>query len=178
MKLLVNHVLCILPHIVRIHNIINVCLFPDHPASFFFLPTFKFSQDHLETFFSTIRGLGGYNNNPSPYMFQCLLRKVLFAPLTSLVKGNCSNEVSSTIHFFAYMDRPKSSWIFQPCFQVLVFASVSHECASVSCVLPWCLSMLSTLHRLNETIGVIQQGFNIAIQKKKAEEEILSLFYS
>jgi hypothetical protein len=66
---------------------VNPFCISEHPGGFFFLPTFKFSQDHLETFFSTIRGQGGYNNNPSPYMFQCLLRKVLFAPLTSLGKG-------------------------------------------------------------------------------------------
>lgn len=33
--------------------------------NFDFLLTYKFSQDHLETFFSCIRRLGGFNNNPT-----------------------------------------------------------------------------------------------------------------
>lgn len=39
--------------------------------------TFKFSQDHLETWFSNVRRALGSNDNPSPYEFQNIFRKLL-----------------------------------------------------------------------------------------------------
>jgi len=31
---------------------------------------YKISQDHLELFFGSVRGMGGYNNNPTSRQFQ------------------------------------------------------------------------------------------------------------
>lgn len=39
--------------------------------------TYKLSQDHLETFFSVIRRMGGYNNNPSCKEFKSAYKKVV-----------------------------------------------------------------------------------------------------
>lgn len=42
-----------------------------------FLLTYKLSQDHLEMFFSAIRSLGGYNNNPTAKQFQAAYKRLL-----------------------------------------------------------------------------------------------------
>lgn len=42
-----------------------------------FLLTYKLSQDHLETFFSLIRQMNGWNNNPSAKQFKASYKKVL-----------------------------------------------------------------------------------------------------
>lgn len=39
--------------------------------------TFQFSQDHLETWFSCVRQATGSNDNPSPYEFENIFRKLL-----------------------------------------------------------------------------------------------------
>jgi hypothetical protein len=39
-----------------------------------FLITYKLSKDHLETFFSAIRGKGGYNNNSTCRQFKQHIR--------------------------------------------------------------------------------------------------------
>jgi len=57
---------------------------------FKFLCTFKFSQDHLELFFSKIRRMGGCNNNPSARKFIAAYRKlVVHSDLQDVVRGNC-----------------------------------------------------------------------------------------
>jgi len=38
--------------------------------------SYKLSQDHLETFFSSIRSRGGYNNNPSCKEFKISYKKL------------------------------------------------------------------------------------------------------
>jgi DNA transposase THAP9 len=35
-----------------------------------YILSYKISQDHLETFFSTVKSKGGYNNNPSAKEFK------------------------------------------------------------------------------------------------------------
>lgn len=58
--------------------------------SFNFVLTFKFSQDHLETFFSCIRRLGGCNNNPTVRQFRGVYRKLLaHVSISGAVTGNC-----------------------------------------------------------------------------------------
>ncbi|KAF8789068.1 DNA transposase THAP9 like protein [Argiope bruennichi] len=42
-----------------------------------FLMTYKFSQDHLEMFFSAIRSKGGYNNNHTCKQFQAAYLRLL-----------------------------------------------------------------------------------------------------
>lgn len=51
---------------------------------------FQFSQDHLETFFSLIRGSLGANNNPNTEQFKYAFRKLLICtPHLSADKTNC-----------------------------------------------------------------------------------------
>lgn len=38
---------------------------------------YKISQDHLELFFGTIRGMGGFNNNPTSRQFQSAYKKLV-----------------------------------------------------------------------------------------------------
>lgn len=42
-----------------------------------YLLTFKLSQDHLETFFSCIRRMGGFNNNPTCRQFRSSYKKLV-----------------------------------------------------------------------------------------------------
>lgn len=55
-----------------------------------FLLTYKFSQDHVELFFGTIRSQGGHNNNPNTRQFKASLKKLLtHLKLSSKFTGNC-----------------------------------------------------------------------------------------
>lgn len=42
-----------------------------------FLPTYKLSQDHLETFFSAVRSRGGFNNNPTARQFTAAYKRLI-----------------------------------------------------------------------------------------------------
>lgn len=42
-----------------------------------YLPLYKFTQDHLEMFFSSIRSHGGWNNNPNTRQFTSDYKKLL-----------------------------------------------------------------------------------------------------
>lgn len=42
-----------------------------------YLLSFKFSQDHLKTFFSVTRSKGGFNNNPNCLHFKAAIRRIL-----------------------------------------------------------------------------------------------------
>lgn len=55
-----------------------------------FLLTYKLSQDHVETFFSLIRRMNGWNNNPSAKQFNASYRKVLHLANVSVpLNANC-----------------------------------------------------------------------------------------
>lgn len=71
-----------------------------------FLPTYKFSQDHLECFFGRIRSLNGYNdNNPTVEQFCSAFRKtVINKELTSSEFGNCKDSLNI---LFISSRRPK-----------------------------------------------------------------------
>lgn len=58
--------------------------------SFWFLPTYKLSQDHLEIFFGAIRAQSGFNNNPSAKLFTAAYKKLLVhAEFKQSRNGNC-----------------------------------------------------------------------------------------
>ncbi len=50
---------------------------------------YRFSQDHLEMFFSVIRSRLGCNNNPSSFELMHMLKSVLSVKLCPTLKGNC-----------------------------------------------------------------------------------------
>lgn len=55
-----------------------------------FLLTYKLSQDHLETFFSVIRRMNGWNNNPTAKLFKYSYRKLLYvANISVSLSANC-----------------------------------------------------------------------------------------
>lgn len=55
-----------------------------------YLPSYKFSQDHLEIFFSNIRSHGGWNPNPSTIQFKAAFKKsITHIELSAPNTGNC-----------------------------------------------------------------------------------------
>lgn len=53
---------------------------------------YRFSQDHLETFFAAIRAKGGNNNNPTTVQFKAAYKKMIFNnDVTSSAYANCRN---------------------------------------------------------------------------------------
>ena len=64
-----------------------------------YLLGFKFSQDHIETFFSAIRLRGGWNNNPNCIQFTAAYKKLLIQnEIKASKNGNClEDEDSPTI---------------------------------------------------------------------------------
>lgn len=62
------------------------------------LPTFKFSQDHLESFFGRIRSLPGCNDNPTVEQFGGAFRKLVVCnEIRCAEEGNCEDELKLTI---------------------------------------------------------------------------------
>jgi len=59
-------------------------------GSLSYLLTFKFSQDHLETFFASVRARLGANNNPSVKDFQAIFKRFLVHQEIKVVSGNSS----------------------------------------------------------------------------------------
>jgi hypothetical protein len=61
-----------------------------------YLLTFKLSQDFIETFFSFIRGRGGFNNNPNAQQFESAYNKLLITNdgSTSYNSNCCIEDVS------------------------------------------------------------------------------------
>ena len=43
-----------------------------------YLITYKFSQDYLELFFSAVRGMNGWNNNPTSSQFKAVAASSTF----------------------------------------------------------------------------------------------------
>lgn len=62
------------------------------------LPTFAFSQDHLESFFGRIRSLNGFNDNPTIEQFNGALRKIIVNDeIKSSTKANCHDSLHLSI---------------------------------------------------------------------------------
>lgn len=65
----------------------DLVLSPNAPMSY--LLTYKFSQDHLELFFSAVRGKGGFNNNPTAIQFKAAYKRLLMRHKIKFGTGNC-----------------------------------------------------------------------------------------
>ncbi|KAL1495107.1 hypothetical protein ABEB36_010576 [Hypothenemus hampei] len=65
-----------------------------------YILSYKFSQDHLETFFGAIRRRGGWNNNPSAVQFKTAYKRLLVKhQITSSSSGNCGIlDATSILH--------------------------------------------------------------------------------
>lgn len=63
-----------------------------------YMLTYKCSQDHLETFFSAVRGRNGFNNNPSCFQFEHAYKRLLVNnQITASCFGNCGILDATTI---------------------------------------------------------------------------------
>lgn len=61
-----------------------------------YLPTFRISQDFIETLFSKIRRMGGHNNNPTTQGFKAALRRLLAKQsISASSSANCIESDSS-----------------------------------------------------------------------------------
>lgn len=55
-----------------------------------YLLTYKMSQDHIESFFSAVRRINGFNNNPSAFQFKTTYKRLLVHhEITGSKYGNC-----------------------------------------------------------------------------------------
>lgn len=79
---------------------------------FEYILTFRFSQDHIETLFSKIRRMGGFNNNPTASHFRFALRKLLAAQSIKSSKYANVLDCESTTSVFGFQwSKRKSSTV-------------------------------------------------------------------
>lgn len=82
-------------------NAINFkCIYEEYVKSNLLkcLPTFKFSQDHLESFFGRIRSLPGCNDNPTVEQFCAAFKKLVVCDeVRCSEKSNCEDKLELTI---------------------------------------------------------------------------------
>ena len=63
-----------------------------------FILTYKLSQDHLEVFFSSIRAMGGFNNNPNTVQFEAAYKKLLLHnDIKESIYSNCAIQTRTNI---------------------------------------------------------------------------------
>ncbi|KAL3217407.1 hypothetical protein MRX96_032409 [Rhipicephalus microplus] len=64
-----------------------------------YLLTHKLSRDHAENFFGSVRGRGGYNNNPTAAQFMAAYKRLLVqTEVTSSSSGNCTKDMVSILN--------------------------------------------------------------------------------
>lgn len=73
-----------------INNLLKLYSYIHEQYSIEYLLSYKLSQDHLETFFSSVRQRGGFNNNPTSKQFQIAYKKLLIHnEISGSQYGNC-----------------------------------------------------------------------------------------
>lgn len=65
-----------------------------------YIITFRFSQDHIETLFSKIRRMGGFNNNPPAPHFKAALKRLLCKQSIQTSKSANSLDCEATCGVF------------------------------------------------------------------------------
>lgn len=81
---------------------------------FKYVLTYKYSQDHVELFFSCIRAQGGWNNNPNTLQLKYSLRKMLLRnAITASKNANCTEftdltTITSTVIPFFHKRKHKT----------------------------------------------------------------------
>ena len=78
---------------IQLHE--KLVLAEDGPLSY--LLAYKFSQDHLELFFSAVRARGGFNNNPTARQFKAAYKRLLMRHHVKHNVGNCLSLDQTTI---------------------------------------------------------------------------------
>lgn len=80
-----------------INNLLKLYSYIHEQYSIEYLLSYKLSQDHLETFFSSVRQKGGFNNNPTSKQFQTAYKKLLIHnEINGSQYGNCIAILDST----------------------------------------------------------------------------------
>ncbi|KYN26640.1 THAP domain-containing protein 9 [Trachymyrmex cornetzi] len=93
-------------------SILDICsdIFKNN-QSFKYILTYKFSQDHLEIFFSKIRARHGFNNNPTCDQFRYAMRQLLLhADIKQTINANCfefDTEYVTSIYPLMWKDKKK-----------------------------------------------------------------------
>jgi len=82
----------------------EVLLSADSPYCQRYLLTYKFSQDHLELFFSSVRRRGGWNNNPSAKQFAYAYRALLNR--ASVTASNVANVLQQDNTDLLHLSQP------------------------------------------------------------------------
>lgn len=73
-----------------LNNLLKSYYFINNQYSINYLLSYKLSQDHLETFFSSVRQRGGFNNNPTCKQFKAAYKKLLIHnEISGSQYGNC-----------------------------------------------------------------------------------------
>ncbi|XP_027866528.1 uncharacterized protein LOC114161773 [Xiphophorus couchianus] len=72
--------------------------------------TYRFSQDHLELLFNSIRASGGWNNNPSACQFQAIFRRLMVrCGVTPSETGNVAAQDNTVSLSAVEMSSPESN---------------------------------------------------------------------
>lgn len=80
-----------------------------------YLLTYKFSQDHLELYFSCVRRAGGWNNNPSAKQYAAIHRRLLSRAGVSIgTTGNVLPQDETELLVIHDDERPNKSCFEQP----------------------------------------------------------------
>jgi len=93
-------------------EVINEMLLTSPKPVLEYLLTYRMSQDHIELFFSKIRSMGGFNNNPSARQFLAAYKRVLtHCEIQEVTRGNCVPLESVTILSASshYLEAPNAS---------------------------------------------------------------------
>ncbi|KAK7582638.1 hypothetical protein V9T40_014083 [Parthenolecanium corni] len=54
-----------------------------------YILTYKLLQDSIENLFSAVRTMGGFCNNPTPYKFECAMRRIIIHEMMYSAEANC-----------------------------------------------------------------------------------------
>lgn len=77
--------------IKALQNVLKLYTCLQKKISLAYLLSFKLSQDHIETFFSSVRQRSGFNNNPSCKEFKLAYKKLLVhSEISGSQYSNCS----------------------------------------------------------------------------------------
>jgi len=75
--------------IICLENLINLYKIINGEDMSYIL-SHKFSQDHIEIFFSAVRNRGGFNNNPNAVQFRAAYKRLLIRhEIQGSMNGNC-----------------------------------------------------------------------------------------
>lgn len=116
--------------IFGMNSVLNIAKYLFEKKYISYLLTYKMSQDHIETFFSSIRRMGGLNNNPTCLQFKRAYKKLMTHVHAIVPEGaNCSVQDETQI-LKSQIETEKSDEILDN-----IFTSFDHDYESPN---GWC----------------------------------------